>query len=503
MRVLGVLAVLGLLTVVGLVAFRRDRASAAVHDEERAEDHDETQSIAPIAAESSRTAVGEEAAGEDPFASAVPLDDLDLIAQAIHVSHATRTNDPLKISQAAIPIIYEHGNVLRAMQIIRGAKLEQLVAAYVEHLPAPERPSREDALWDAEIGIACTLVFAIVKHNNPEVPAVLFHGAPVDGHAFTVEVLRLLPSFNERARKRLLALLTRVTTEDGALWVGPEYFRDVLTLRELDPENAELYSALLSKMGLAMDAQQALVELSPLLEDPTDPAYADAIRGLLVHEELRGIALATAKADYDRVPAETRHALASAIAMHDEPKDAVDFLTPRLGNVRFSALRGLYSREGGGEALVEKYDELLAADQDPEARAALVTGITDGDEVRTLDHVLASDPSARVRTAALLTYINFADGEVSSAAMAALENGVLNYKHPQQGLSPSGSVACLNNILMESRDKQKRATAVNLLMQIAATQDHEVWVREKAVTTLERRSSLSPEEIEALRASFP
>ncbi len=501
MRTLGFLAVAALFFVVLWVAFRRDRSVVTVQDGEVAASV-VPEIVLPVAAASRRSRVGDPPTEEDPLAGAVPLADLDLIAQAIRVSHATRKNNPIAISRATIPIVYEHANTVRAMEIVRAGELEGLVTEFVESFSAAERPPAEDARWDAEIGIACTLVYAIIKHNNPETPPVLFHGSPVDGYALTVEVLRLLPFFEERARKRFLALLTRVRNANGDLWVGPEYFRDVLALRELDPEHAELYSELLRSMGLAMDVQQAFAELSPLLEDPTDPAYADAIRSMLAHEELREIALAAAKADYGRVSAETRHALDGAIAMHDEPRAAVDFLTPYLGDVRASALRGLHSREGGSQAILAKYDELLAADEDPAARAVLVSGITDGDEARTLDHVLANDPSPDVRSTALLTYINFADGEVSSAAMDALEEGVRNYADPRRGLSPAGAVACLGNILADTLDERKRERAVNLLMHIAVTADHHGYVRENAVDALERRSSLSTEEIGALRASL-
>lgn len=480
----------------------REQPATALNEEAHAQSRIGGVAVEAAAAGGRRTVVEDQAA-DDPREGLVPLTDLGLIRQALRVARATRTNDGMRISEATIPLIYEHGNLLRAMEIVRAGRLPDVVAAYCRAQPAEVRPGLATTVWDAEIGVAFSVFYAVVKHNNAYTPPVLFQGAPVDGFSFTVEALRLIPSFGETARERLLTLLASAVSDDGEAWVGPAYFRAVLALREAAPEHAEVYAVLLEKMGLSMNMEQALMELSPMLEDPTDPGFASALRGLLAHEPLRGLAVAAAREGFDSAPDSTRRLLALTIASHSEPQDAVDFLTDRDDPLLLGAFRKIGAREGGQEALFVKYQDLLQADVDPDARALLLGGMTDGDEIRTLDYVLATDPSAAVRTTAVMSLVRAQGDQVSPSAMEALERGLRGFRNPQEGLEPHGAVACLGNILTTSRDEQTRGRATRLLIEVAGGAEYEGPVRRGALENLKRHASIGSVEIEALRASLP
>ena len=502
MRITAVTIGLAAALFVLIWTLRRELPAAVLNEEAHARPRTEGVAVAAARAAERRTVVEDQAA-EDPREGLVPLTDLGLIRQALRVSQATRTNDGMRISEAAVPLIYEHGNLLRAMEIVRSGRLPDVVAAYCRAQLPEVRPGLATTVWDAEIGLAFTLFYAVVKHNNAYTPPVLFQGAPVDGFSFTVEALRLIPSFGKAARERLLALLAGAVSDGGEAWVGPAYFRAVLALRDAAPEHAEVYAVLLEKMGLSMNMEQALLELSPMLEDPTDPAFASALRGLLAHEPLRGLAVAAAREGFDRASASTQRLLALTIAAHSEPVDAVEFLTERGDPLLLGAFRRIGEREGGQAALFGKYQDLLQENADPDALALLLGGMTDGDEVRTLDYVLATDPSAAVRTTAVMTLVRVQGDQVSPSAMEALERGLRGFRHPQEGLEPQGAVACLGNILTTSRDEQTRGRATRLLIEVAGGAEYEGPVRRGALENLKRHASLGSVEIEALRASLP
>ena len=360
---------------------------------------------------------------------------------------------------------------------------------------------------EAEVwwGTVLTLGFGAYYYTVPEF--LVKEGIEVDGLDFLRRVLLALPHMKaspetvDDPQDKLIALLTRLLRDDG-LMIDESLFSMILSLREADPEHADLYLGLLTRMGLDMDVATALETYGQLLSNPDDEeGYATAFRELIRHPELQGALLVDAGEMFDRLSPALKNALSMDIASNVGVEEAARFFAEgNVGDFMSPALGELSLRPGGVEAIAAEVNGLLERDERPDLRRTLIGGLKNAPAETLLYASL--DPDASVRASALLAMSAWEGAEPSEdqqdQALDLLEQGAAS-QDSFTSLPSTESILSASNLLVLSKSDRVKDRAQEFLLRAARDESLTREDREAAIARIDQNTTLPDSVIASLQ----
>ncbi|MBK7643716.1 MAG: hypothetical protein IPJ19_11830 [Planctomycetes bacterium] len=395
-----------------------------------------------------RVPAAEVAVGEEPAA-----EDLVAILRRIALSYSAQ--DSVALGAALEALLREPARCEEALALLAGGALQ------------------EDEV--ARAGCVLGLGAAVSCYSSAGCTVA------VDGHAFTVHVLEALAAVAAPEQQDLAQQLIEARAGERFV-LDLSFLGKILELRGLHPEQAELYSSLLVHMAENLADGRGLEEFRALFltegQDPT--AVKLSLSALLRTDAASWLPLAENLFADSRGNAALRSAIAYAIAT-SAPVDLAALSLARLANSSmYNEFTLLGMREGGAEALAERYSDLVSAGGNPLARKMIVSGLQ-GEGEPVLLGIARTDPDVSVRSQALLTSsLGRASG---TELLNELESMHGLRTDSAQGIPTRNAVLVAGNVLINSGNGE-RERAKTFLMRIAEDSSESDADRLAAVHTL-------------------
>ncbi len=364
--------------------------------------------------------------------------DTDLVSLLARIGFADATGDEVALAQLLPRIVGSGDRLLATLDLLEQAEL-------VGHAHA-----RRGALLVLSIGVA-----RWARGGGPP---------DRDGVALTIEVLTRLPRLDEDSRSELTALIAGADIEGRAALDG-RYLEVVLSLCREQPDQAFVYARLLERLADDPAQLQPFAErLRGLVAENNAPAVqALALRALFAVDPQSGTAAAQELVTAARGDAALREAVALTIARAAPAESAVELLLELRDSGQHAAFAALADRPEARGAVKDHYNRLAASGMDPTGRKILVASMR-AEEPGLLLGIAESDPSTEVRLQAFLTGTLQSNDSVES--VRSLRTAYERRADPRIGISTRGAVLSANNIVLNSRGRQ-REEALGLLAHIA------------------------------------
>jgi hypothetical protein len=309
--------------------------------------------------------------------------------------------------------------------------------------------ARLDALTRLEYAACRALFWALTGYNDPGDGANPFLRL-ADGRRVVLDVVLALPRIAGDAREYLLSCVgeARYRASGKPIFDG-SFLAAFLEARGAFADEEALFFRLLRILKESLSPEE-LRALDGVLADPRDPtAVRERIESLFEAGDA-AFAMEVARSSFEAAEADVRLAIATAVATHGDPLEAVGFLTERIEDTKsWSQLWfSLGQRPQGSAALEAVYASLYSdefagqgGEASERAREACLSGMLAADAERMLE-IFHQEGSPRIRGQALMT-LAFRDGYAPKLEhLELLERGFAERSiEPTKGVSAAYTLA--------------------------------------------------------------